>query len=179
MPMHVGLEATPSLVAAATRLFGLSSVSSRAMVDFLTSACTMADRVKPRIRDHATRQVMDPAAPSVSRIPCQIRFMPALSRLSPCSSTVVQSGRWREQWDGRRTTVSGADEGSVTGHRSSNERSVNCLQASSSRSKIATAGVAPGASRVTTSSRASRGSSSLAGVAMPCPRPRSTISSFR
>jgi hypothetical protein len=51
--------------------------------------------------------------------------------------------------------------------------------ASSSRSKIAAAGVAPGASRVTESSRASRCSSSLAGVATPCIPPSSTISPLR
>ena len=52
----------------------------------------------------------------------------------------------------------------------------SAFRAFSSRSKITAAGVAPGGSRVTASSRASRCSRSLAGVATACIRPRSTIS---
>src|SRR5215472_14671395 len=53
-------DAAPKAVATAS-VFGLSSPSSRTTVCRRTTACTIADRVKPRISDQVTCQVIDPA----------------------------------------------------------------------------------------------------------------------
>jgi len=67
-------EAAPSPLAVAW-LFELLLVSSRAMVDFLMSVCTMADSTDPSIRDHVTCPATDPATPSASNNLCQILFI--------------------------------------------------------------------------------------------------------
>src|SRR5215472_3002208 len=56
-------EAAPRPLASASVL-GLASPSILATVSRRTTACTMADRVKPRISDQVICQVIDPATPS-------------------------------------------------------------------------------------------------------------------
>lgn len=53
-------EAAPS-PAARARVRGRSSPSSRTTVDRRTTACTTADKAKPRISAQVTSQVIDPA----------------------------------------------------------------------------------------------------------------------
>src|SRR5215470_12027250 len=55
-------EAAPRPLAS-TNVFGLASPSSLATVSRRTTACTTADKVKPRISDHVICQVIEPATP--------------------------------------------------------------------------------------------------------------------
>ena len=66
-------EAMPSPVATAN-VFGRSSPSSPTIVSRRTTACTIAARVKPRIRLQVTCQVMPPASDSACPIACNTSF---------------------------------------------------------------------------------------------------------
>jgi hypothetical protein len=82
-------DAAPSPVAVAT-LRGRSSGSSRAIVDLRTTEAMIADRVKPRIKDQVTCQVINPATRSACRRATSERPGPA-----PADAVVGHDGSLR------------------------------------------------------------------------------------